>query len=162
MRESKTGICCFTGHREIADGHLTQLPQSLDRVLEELIAEGVTVFRAGGAMGFDTIAALKVLEKKKSYPHVRLELYLPCRDQTRGWSETGKHAYQYVLERADSFVYLRETYVKGCMHERNRALVQGADVCVTYCVSNMGGTAYTVGYARKNGLRLINLADRME
>lgn len=154
-------ICCFTGHRKIADEVLVCLPKALDRLLDELIADGVTVFRAGGAMGFDTIAALKVLEKKKEHPYLRLELYLPCREQTRGWSDWNKMAYGYVMDRADSAVFVSEDYVRGCMHKRNRTMVDGADICVAYCVSVTGGTAYTVNYAKKKGGRVINLADKI-
>lgn len=161
MEARKPRICCFTGHREIADEDLVRLPHALDRLLEELIADGVTVFRAGGALGFDTIAALKVLEKKKAYPHIRLELYLPCRDQARDFSDWNKMAYRYVLDRADSSVFVSEAYVRGCMHKRNRALVDGADLCVSYCVSATGGTAYTVNYAKKNGVRVIELSERL-
>ena len=154
---SKEGICCFTGHRIIADEALLRLPQLLEETIARLVASGITVFRAGGAVGFDTIAALKVLEQKKKYPFLRLELYLPCRDQAKGWNGVNQSAYRYVMERADSVTFLYETYVHGCMHARNRALVEGADVCVAYCLSETGGTAYTVSYAQKKGLRLIRL-----
>ena len=50
---------CFTGHRNIAYEDALRLPALLDRVLVELIERGATAFRAGGAIGFDTVAALK-------------------------------------------------------------------------------------------------------
>ena len=77
-------ICMFTGHRYIEPERIVLLPRELDELLERLIGEGYLDFRCGGAQGFDTIAALKVLEKKKIYPDVKLHLFLPCREQTRG------------------------------------------------------------------------------
>ena len=64
MSESEVLICCFTGHRTIRAEHMLMLPRVLDRVLEGLIGRNITIFRTGGAIGFDTLAALKVLEKK--------------------------------------------------------------------------------------------------
>ena len=151
-------VCCFTGHRNIGDAHAKKMPELLDRVLESLIQNGYTTFRTGGAIGFDTIVALKVLEKREQYPTIRLELYLPCRDQTKGWNSVNRNAYQYVLSHADEVYYTRDTYEAGCMLERNRSMVQGSRCCVGYCLSEQGGSAYTLRYAKKHGLRVLNLA----
>ncbi len=154
-------ICCFTGHRRIADGHIIRLPQLIDEELERLIGEGFTVFRAGGALGFDTLAALKVLEKKKKYD-ISLELCLPCLDQTLGWSEREKQIFKYIFERADAVRYAEKHYTTGCMYKRNRMLVDGADLCLAFLSSSRGGTAYTCSYALSRGVELINLFDRIE
>ena len=150
---------CFTGHREIPPMHALQLPQLLERSLLELIERGATVFRAGGAMGFDTLAALKVLELRETYSAVQLHLYLPCRDQTRGWRERDVEVYRYVLQHADRCVYTSEEYSAGCMQKRNRALVDGSDLCLAYCTHNRGGSFYTCAYACRQDVELQNLAD---
>ena len=46
---------------------------------------------------------------------------------------------------------------QGCMHKRNRHLVDNSSVCVCYLNKENGGTAYTVDYAGKKGLEIINL-----
>ena len=154
-------IVCFTGHRRIGYGAAMKIPSLLDKVLTELCERGATVFRAGGAIGFDTVAALKVLELKERYPHIRLELILPCRNQTEYWEGTAVRTYQYILKRADSHLFLFDTYFDGCMLERDRRLVDGADVCVAYCNRSRGGTAYTFTQALRAGLEVINLHDLM-
>ena len=163
--ETATGgevsVVCFTGHRQIAYKDAVRLPALLDKTLTELIERGATVFRAGGAIGFDTVAALKVLELKERYPHIRLELILPCRNQTERWEETAVRTYRYILERADSCRFLFDTYFDGCMLERDRKLVEGADVCVAFCNRSRGGTAYTFTHALRAGLEVINLNDLM-
>lgn len=148
-------ICMFTGHRQMDASDAVAIPGALDSLLEELVAKGYTDFRCGGAQGFDTVAALKVLEKKKSYPQIKLHLFLPCKDQADGWSERARAVYFTVLERADSVKYICESYTHGCMHARNRAMVDGSALCVAYCTSSRGGTAYTVEYARKKSVDLI-------
>ena len=51
-------ICCFTGHRDIEPQHLHELLCLLKEEIARLAEEGVTVFRNGGAIGFDTVSAL--------------------------------------------------------------------------------------------------------
>ena len=152
-------ICCFSGHRRISAEHFIRLPELLDRVLDELVKEGFCTFRAGGAIGFDTLCALKCLEMKKKYPSlpIKLELCLPCRNQTDGWDERDKNVYNFVISRADKVTFEQDKYTSGCMHARNRRLVDGSHACVTYLSSRSGGTAYTCNYAEENGIRVINL-----
>lgn len=150
---------CFTGHRQIAYEAAVKLPSLLEDILVGLIERGATTFRAGGAIGFDTVAALKVLELRERYPHIRLELILPCRNQTEYWEETAVRTYQYILKRADGHRFLFDTYFDGCMLERDRHLVEGADVCVAYCNRSRGGTAYTFTRAIRAGLEVVNLND---
>lgn len=151
-------VCCFTGHRDIPTAHLEEVKRRLYDTVEGLIREGVTVFLAGGARGFDTLAAQTVLELKERYGHIRLALLLPCKDQTRGWNREDVMAYNDVLDRADRVKWLSETYYPGCMHTRNRQLVDYAGVCVCYLTAPTGGTAYTVRYAKKQGRRIYSVA----
>ncbi len=151
-------ICCFTGHRKIADAHIDALSEVLGTVLERLISEGVYTYRAGGALGFDTVGALAVLEKKKKYPFLRLELCLPCENQAEKWNTYSKNLYEKIKKQADAISYAEKTYSAGCMHERNRLLVDGAHFCIAYCTEERGGTAFTYEYAERAGLKMINLA----
>ena len=150
---------CFTGHRFIRKSRAQLIPTKLKKTLEELIGRGAYRFRAGGAIGYDTVAALCVLELQEKYPHIKLELVLPCRDQKKGWSDEEKKVYDYILSRASSAEYVTDRYTPWCMHERNRRLVKGSQVCIAYLTESRGGTAYTVNYAQSKGLQVINLAE---
>ena len=152
---------CFTGHRKIEAQHMMALPALLKEEIAKQVEAGATRFRAGGAIGFDTLAALCVLEQKKQYPHVKLDMILPCCNQDAAWGEQDRQAYRFVLSQADSVTYVREHYVDGCMLERDRKLVQGSDVCIAFLTKSKGGTAYTAAYALKSGLEFVNLFDRM-
>lgn len=151
---------CFTGHRFIRRNNALLIPTKLKGILEELISHGAYRFKAGGAIGYDTVAALCVLELQEKYPHIKLELILPCRDQTKAWSDAEKKVYDYILSRASSVEYVSDTYTPWCMHERNRRLVNGSDVCVAYLTESRGGTAYTYNYALGKGLQVINVAEK--
>ena len=115
-------------------------------------------YGAGGALGFDCLAAETVLRLREKYPKLRLILVLPCKDQTRGWKAEDKNKYEEIRQRADKTVYTSEVYATGCMHKRNRHLVNCSSVCVCYQTQSRGGTAYTVNYARAHGLSIFNMA----
>ena len=160
MEREKT--VCFTGHRKIADSQRADMSAKLYSAVCRLILEGYENFICGGAIGFDTVAALKVLELRETHPHIRLELILPCRNQTDRWEDTAVRTYQYILERADDHRFLFDTYFEGCMLERDRCLVEGSDVCVAFCNRSRGGTAYTMTQALRSGLEVININDLMK
>lgn len=155
-----TQTVCFTGHRSIPGKDYARLYDLLQQTVEQLIRDGASIFRTGGALGFDTMAALCILNLRRQYPHIRLELILPCPTQTEQWQESDVLLYEQIMERADIYRYVSQSYYTGVLQMRNRSLVEGADVCVAYLrTSNGGGAAYTAAYALKQGLELINLQD---
>jgi len=79
--------CCFTGHRKIPQKKYIQIQEKLKDEIVKAIQNGYTFFYAGGAIGFDTMAAQTVLEIKAQHPHIKLILVLPCVNQTDGWEQ---------------------------------------------------------------------------
>ena len=154
----KTRTCCFTGHRNLPPYALPHIRCRLSACMTTLIQQGVVYFGAGGALGFDTLAAQMVLGFQTQYPQIRLILVLPCADQTRKWSPENQERFQSILRRTDKIVVLAKQYEPGCMQRRNRYLVDHSGVCVCYLTKNAGGTFYTVQYAKKNGLTVLNCA----
>ncbi len=156
MREK---TCCFTGHRNIPPEEVEGIRQKLEATILELYSQGVIYYGAGGALGFDTLAAEAVLHlRDNGCPNLRLILVLPCPDQTRGWKAENIARYEEIKGRADKIVYTSQAYTPGCMHKRNRHLVDNSSVCVCYLTQNRGGTAYTAGYAEEHRLHVINIA----
>ncbi len=155
--DTRTYTCCFTGHRRFRPGDGTVVQLKLNEILEYLIScRGVRYFCAGGALGFDTMAAETVLRLKGRYPHIRLILVLPCPEQADRWPEEDIETYERHKRLADRVVYTADHYFCGCMLVRNRLLVDRSSWCVSYQYKAGGGTAYTVDYARKNHLALFN------
>ena len=155
--ELRPQTVCFTGHRHIPENELPLIKERLRSVVADLIERGYRFFGAGGALGFDTLAALTVLELRENYPQMKLILVLPCRDQTTNWKREDISVYNDILCKSDKVVYLSERYYNGCMHERNRYLVDNSSVCICYLCRNTGGTAYTVAYARECGCDIVNI-----
>ena len=151
----KSQACCFTVHRKIPANKVAGIEKRLDEEIVNLIRQGVCDFYAGGALGFDTMAALAVLKLKSEFPNIKLILVLPCRDQTKGWREESVKVYNQILRQADEVVYTSQRYHQGCMQRRNRYLVEHSGVCLCYLTKMTGGTAYTVRYAQEKGLRIL-------
>ena len=150
-------ICCFTGHRHIEDKMFICMQDVLRTLIKELSVRGVKTFRAGGAIGFDNYAALNVLLLKTWVEGVKLDLILPCRDQDAKWRDEDKQLYRRLIKEADTYTYVQEEYTKDCFHKRNRMLVDGADFCIAYYDGSPSGTGYTVNYAKKRGVYVINI-----
>ena len=151
--------CCFSGHRSLSDRHIPYMHEYLKTQLAQLCAMGCRTFYAGGAVGFDTIAALEVLKLKADFPEVKLHLLLPYPGQADHFSASEKSTYEFIKERANSFLYLYPAYVPECMYARNRALVEHSELLLCYLIRRRSGTMYTVNYARRRGVPVINLAD---
>lgn len=119
----------------------------------------VSLLWCGGALGFDTLCAKAILRLRQSYPGIKLILVLPCVSQADRWRPEDRTVYREIMEQADKVVYTSQEYTRDCMFKRNRHLVDNSSVCICYQTKATGGTAYTVEYARKHGLRIINLAE---
>ena len=150
--------CCLTGHRNISKYNLEKLKAGLENAIEQLISYGVINFEAGGALGFDTIAALTVLKLREKFQQIKLILVLPCRNQADNWDKSDVETYDYIKSQADECIYTSENYHKGCMLKRNRYMVDHAEyVIAAWDGRKAGGTYATVNYARKLSRKIINL-----
>ena len=149
--------CAFSGHREIAPQRVSALCDLLSRAVAYAYGEGCRTFYCGGAVGFDTYAAKAVILFRVSHPDVRLKLLLPCADQSASWNAHARAAYDYVLSEADEAAILSDSYARGCMQRRNRALVDAADMLICYVGRESGGSYQTMRLAEKKGIAIYNL-----
>lgn len=156
----------FTGHRP------EKLPWGTDEMctealmykfrlreaLEYLIGRGYVNFLSGAARGFDTIAAEIVLSLREIYPWVRLVVVLPCADQATRWNDSDRARWEHIVQNSDHVETMAPAFDRGCMFRRNRYLVDNADmVLAAYDGRSGGGTAMTVEYARKRGVKVRRL-----
>ena len=149
--------CSFTGHRTIVPQHQRALTDLVDRAIAYAYGEGCRAFYAGGAIGFDTLAAQRVRIFRDNHSDVRLILLLPCLGQEEHWSWGQRMAYEGLLRAADEVVYVSETYTRDCMRRRNLALVERADILIAYCSRIQSGSGQTLSMAKKKGIDTFNL-----
>ena len=157
IAKKRMQTCCFTGHRELPPEEQAEIANRLECVISAQYQKGIRYYGAGGALGFDALAARTVIRLRESYPDMKLILVLPCLTQTRGWRPEDVAEYERIKAQADKVVYTAQQYTRGCMHRRNRQLVDNSGECVCYLNRDSGGTAYTVRYAKEKGLEIVNL-----
>ena len=139
--------CVFTGHRDLGADFSKK---ALKKQIETLIKEGVDTFLNGMAIGFDLLAAECVLGFAKKYTQVKLIACVPCYGQEKYFSETDKKRYVKILKKSHDTVILSDHYFKGCMQQRDKYMVERADVMIAYCTKTTGGAAYTVKLFQKS------------
>lgn len=141
-------VCAVTGHRVLSSDFSKE---ELRAALRALAAAGVRTFLCGMALGFDLLCAEEVLLLREELP-VRLVACIPCADQAARYPKSARERYERILDRCDERAVLHERYCDGCMFERNRYMVDRADLLLAYFTGRRGGTKYTVGYAEKRGI----------
>ena len=147
-------VCSFTGHRNLAAYDFDEL--LLQRVILNLVKNGVNRFLCGMAVGFDMKAAQAVIVLKKSY-NIELVACLPCANQSERYSAKNKVLYDEILSCCDEVVVLESEYKSGCMFKRDRYMVDNSDTVVCFLRKMRGGTKYTVNYAKKCNKKVIEL-----
>ncbi|MDR0818878.1 MAG: DUF1273 domain-containing protein [Oscillospiraceae bacterium] len=149
---------CFSGHRDVPAEVIPVLREALEKQILFLLGKGVTTFLAGGARGFDALAAAVVLNLRKLNPQMKLILVLPCPDQGRKWVELERELHDEIKRKADGVITLFDEYHEGCMQTRNRYMVDNSIVCIAYLTRRAGGGTYhTVRYCKKQGVMVVNL-----
>ena len=155
----KEKTACFTGHRELREPYEFVYNRTL-KIVENLIQKGYKYFGAGGARGFDALAAEVVIALKAKYPHIHLILVLPFYKQyehEKNWTVDEIAQHEKHKKMASKVVYTQETYSSGCYYKRNRHLVDFSSICIAYQYKSSGGTAYTTKYATEKGVKIIEI-----
>lgn len=152
--------CAFSGHRRLTKLQQKQCVDLLMQVIPRLVRGGVDRFYAGGALGFDTLAAetLLTLRDQMGLP-LTLVIAVPCLGQDSKWPPEARAKYRTILNAADSVELLSDTYYGGCMYARNRYMIDRSQRLIAFCEpeKKTGGTAMTVGYARTKERKILNL-----
>ena len=153
---SKNTTCCFTGHRFL-DKSFDSI--RLRNAIVAMIEKGVDTFISGGALGFDTEAAVEIIKlRKKQYKHIKLHIYAPCQGQDARWYPRDQRLYREILLRADYVDMPEIPYNNTCMKTRNYKMVESSSYVIAYYDGTFAsGTGQTVRYAEKCGLEIVNL-----
>ena len=154
--ELRKKTCCFTGHRDLPAHKTQEIAVQIANMIRRLIIEkGVRFFGVGGAIGYDTLAAGVLFQLKESeFPNIRVILVYPFEGFTSRWTPYQKAAYDSLFSQYDKKVCVSGTAGKEAYLARDRRLVDGSAYCIAYCTRSYGGTAYTLRYAREQGLEI--------
>lgn len=160
-------VCCFSGYRpekmpqnmtEGSSAFLDMLSR-LRHAIKHASENGFRYFLSGMSRGFDLWAAETVLELKHSGYDIRLWAAIAFPGMDAYWEPEWQTRYNNVLLQADHIFPVAQKYSPECYTVRDRFLVQQSNHCICFFDGVPGGTAYTVGLARRSGLTIDNLAD---
>ncbi|MCM1323122.1 MAG: hypothetical protein NC218_02960 [Acetobacter sp.] len=155
-------ICAFFGHRD-APSYLLE-NNHIERTIISLIEnEGVDTFWFGGNGNFDSYANSAVRRvQEQLYPQIKrifVAAYMQQVNPTIG-SEAGFTELNY-----DGFMYPDEVEFaprKFAITYRNRYEVENADFFICYIHKEYGGAYTAYRLAKRNGKKVINLAESEE
>ncbi len=145
---------CFSGHRlhKLADTALAEIQTRLAHVIQEYVQKGFNIFYVGMADGFDMMAAEEVVNVKIKDENIRFIAVIP----NHNWREFSEHEKD-IFGKADEVIAVAEHAKTKSYHKRNRYMVDNASVLICYYNGAPGGTRYTVEYAAKQGLEVVNM-----
>jgi len=152
----------FTGYRpqkmpfgfDESDPRCIDFKKRLHDTIESFIWQGYQHFISGGAMGMDMFAAETVLELKKEYPGILLEMVSPFDAQSAKWAPEYQWRHATLFGKADIVTATGHEYTKSCMFVRNRYLVDNADLLLAAYDGQPGGTEMTIRYAKQMGIQV--------
>ncbi len=114
--------------------------------------------------GFDLICAEQVLKRKLVVRHtdpanINLIAVAPFETHAARWREQDREKYYNILSKCDEVIILNKQYKSGCYHERNRHMVDNSSKLICYYNGSGGGANYTVEYAERQSIQIINLCN---
>jgi uncharacterized phage-like protein YoqJ len=164
MNNINQTVCCFTGHRpqKLSFGYDEENPtcillkEHLRNEIETKISSGCTSFITGMAMGADIWCAEIVIACRQNFlVPILLTAVIPYPNQPSSFPINYIRRYAEILLKANSVVTIAEKYVPGCMHNRNKYMVDHADCVVAVSSGEPGGTQETIKMAQKKSLDIV-------
>ena len=143
MEVNKTAL--FIGHRVCHGIEVNDIYP----VIRELAENGVNTFLSGGCGYFDMISARAVWELKKEFSEIENILVIPYLNFN-----------VFAPEIFDGTLYPEDVVTapfRAKIIRRNRYMVKNSAYAVCYVNNLFGGSGLTYEYAKKQGLRIINL-----
>ena len=163
VEKSKT--CCFTGHRpnKLPWGENENAPEclalkaSIARKVEEAYLRGYRHFICGMAQGCDFYFCESILRLRAARPEITLEAAIPCPTQAAAWPPVQRQRYARLVAACDFETMVSTQYSPSCMHRRDRYMVDHASLLIAAFDGTPGGTRYTVEYAMRRGVSVVDL-----
>ena len=160
---------CFTGHRKILNSYYNsshptpewaQLKQYLLGIISAFIAQGVSTFYSGMAIGVDTVAAEAVGELKPAYTGIELHAAIPFPSQPSTWPKASKDNYFRILnDLCDAqHVVSEDPFTSWKMIARDKFMVDNSHYIIAiWDGRDGGGTCATVKYAQQQNKQIFRI-----
>lgn len=152
--------CCFTGHRpeklpwggDETDQRCLTLKARIRDAVERAYNSGYRHFICGMAKGCDFYFCEAVLALRDERPGITVEAAIPCESQPDRWKEADRLRWRSLIDQCDFETMVQHYYDRGCMHRRDRYMVDRSARLIAAFDGLPGGTQYTVVYAMRHGV----------
>jgi uncharacterized phage-like protein YoqJ len=125
--------------------------------VKQAYLDGYSHFICGMALGTDIYFCEAVLTLQSQYPEITVEAAIPCEEQASRWRESERNRYFSLIAQCDYETMVQQHYDPGCMHRRNRYMVDRSSRIISAFGGSFGGTMYTLTYALKKGLEMVTM-----
>ncbi|WP_298035171.1 SLOG family protein [uncultured Dysosmobacter sp.] len=163
---ARQSACCFTGHRpnklpwgyDETDPRCLELKRRITDAAEAAYDQGFRHFLCGMAQGCDLYFCECVLALREKHPDVTVEAAIPCPTQADAWPASQRERYRRLVAACDFETLVSAQYTPFCMQRRDRYMVDHASLLIAAFDGSAGGTRYTVEYAMRRGVSMVDLA----
>lgn len=152
---------CFVGHRNIYD--YERIKASLCVLVEQKIKEGCKFFTMGTHGDFDKMALSVCRNLRKIYNDIKIEVVITSLTTLTPIvvfdKKLGCDIYS-PYEDIDTIMYeIEEVHYKRKIIVSNQKMIDNCDVLICYVnnVIKASGAKLALNYAKKNGLKIINI-----
>ena len=167
MTRINTITVAFAGHRarKMPYDEKSKEHEKLERILKSEILNtmrnGAPEFYCGYQSGIDTLAALMEINLMEEIgTKANLNIIIPYKKMYNSFDDMQKINADWITDRANNVDVLHEEYTKGCYKERNKKMMQKANILIAVFIkdSKHSGTQMTISLAKKKGIeiRIIN------
>jgi len=149
-------VTCF-GHRDFSNHNKCE--KILEYIVKDLIRKKEYVeFLVGRNGEFDIFFSSVVFRAKKELFDANSSLTLVLPYMTAEYRNNKSYFENYydnieISEKASS------AYFKSAINERNFEMIDRADLVICYIEKKKGGAYQSIKYARKKGVKTLNLAE---
>lgn len=158
--------CCFTGHRpqklpwgyDETDPRCVELKNRIRQAVLWAYQEGYRHFLCGMAQGCDLYFCEAVLALREACPGITVEAAIPCPTQADSWPEPERRRYHSLVARCDMETMVSGSYSPACMQRRDRYMVDHSALLIAAFDGSAGGTRYTVEYALRQKIELVDVS----
>lgn len=133
------------------------LKENIAASAEKIYLSGLRHFICGMARGSDLYFCEAMLILRANHPSITIEAAVPYERQSAGWRDDERERYSRLLKQCDYTAYASMEYTRGCIHLRNRYMVDNSSVLLAVYDGKRGGTSYTINYAARRGLEIIEI-----
>ena len=148
----------FIGHRQI---FAKTLPQKLMEAIKTEIKNGCFSFTMGTHGEFDRLALQSCRKLRNEYPELQIEVVLTSLHIIQKGDEWDSAPYSDV----STVMYdIEETHFKQRITLSNRKMIDTCDALICYVDEKTyrSGAKTAMRYAKRKGLRIINLYDEKD